>query len=333
MAEAISPASGRRYGVARVCRVWAVPCSSFHATRKPKPDSATQRPPARRGPEPAVSDEALLAAIRADLRRSPWTGEGHRKVWARLRTLDGIRVSRKRVLRLMRGHALLSPHRARRRTEAAHHRRIVTEAPNVMWPADATQITTVQDGKVWLFGVAEHWNAELLGWHVARRGTRFEAIQALGMAVRQQFGHLSAGAARGLALRHDHGSNFMADDFQKQAKFWGVSPSYAFVGEPETNGVIERLFRTLKEQAVHGRIFQTIEEVRDAVRAFVARYNAEWLIEKNGQRSPLDMRSTCAPHRRSKPSSAPRSATHCPRNRVRYRRKTRGTRMSSRPRR
>ncbi|HEX8568426.1 MAG TPA: IS3 family transposase [Caulobacteraceae bacterium] len=291
MAEAISPASGRRYGIARVCRAWAVPRSSFHAARRPKPDSVMPGPPACRGPKPAVSDEALLAAIRADLQRSPWTGEGYRKVWARLRTLDGVRVSRKRVLRLMREHALLSPHRAGPRPEAPHERRIITAAPNIMWATDATQITTVQDGKVWLFGVAEHWNAELLGWHVAKRGTRFEAIQAVGMAVRQQFGHLSAGAARGLALRHDHGSNFMADDFQKQVKFWGVSLSYAFVGEPQTNGVIERLFRTLKEQIVHGRIFQTIDEVRDAVRAFVARYNAEWLIEKNGQRSPLDMRA------------------------------------------
>jgi putative transposase len=78
----------------------------------------------------------------------------------------------------------------------------------------------------------------------------------------------------------------MACDFQRQIRFWGMSPSDAFAGEPETNGVIERLFRTLKEQIVHGRIFQTIEEVRDAVRAFVARYNAEWLVEKNGYRSP-----------------------------------------------
>ena len=56
--------------------------------------------------------------------------------------------------------------------------------------------------------------------------------------------------------------------------------------------MIERLFRTLKEQAIHGRIFQSIEDVRDAVRAFVARYNAEWLIEKNGYRSPAQMRAT-----------------------------------------
>jgi putative transposase len=247
--------------------------------------------PARRGPQPTVSDAALLAAIRADLARSPWTGEGHRKVWARLRAIDGIRVSRKRVLRLMRQHALLSPQRTRPRPEAAHDRHIVTDAPNVMWAIDATQITTVRDGKVWLFGVAEHWNAELLGWHVSQRGTRFEAVQAVGMATRQQFGHLAAGAARGIALRHEHASNFMADHFQKQIRFWGMAPSYAFVGEPETNGVIERLFRTLKEQIVHGRVFQTIDEVREAVRSFVARYNAEWLIEKNGHRSPLDMRA------------------------------------------
>jgi putative transposase len=294
MADATSPATGCRYGVARVCQAWEVPRSSFYAARPAAAAADGTKAgasPTRRGPKPAVSDADLLAAIRADLARSPWTGEGHRKVWARLRTLDGLRVSRKRVLRLMREHALLSPHRARARPETAHERHIVTEAPNVMWATDATQITTVQDGKVWLFGVVEHWNAELLGWHVAKHGTRYEAIQALGMAVRQRFGQLGAGAARGLALRHDHGSAFMADAFQKQIRFWGVAPSYAFVGEPETNGCIERLFRTLKEQVVHGRIFQTIDDVRDAVRAFVARYNAEWLIEKNGHRSPADMRA------------------------------------------
>src|SRR5215212_511780 len=113
MAEATSPATGRPYGVARVCRVWEVARSSFYAARQAGADGTepTARP-ARRGPKPAISDQDLLTAIRADLARSPWTGEGHRKVWARLRAVDGIRVSRKRVLRLMREHALLSPHRA-----------------------------------------------------------------------------------------------------------------------------------------------------------------------------------------------------------------------------
>jgi hypothetical protein len=118
MADTISPATGRRYGVARVCQVWEVPRSSFYAAQQAGATGAEPKPkpsPARRGPKPAISDENLLAAIRADLARSPWTGEGHRKVWARLRAMGCIRVSRKRVLRLMREHSLLSPHRARRR--------------------------------------------------------------------------------------------------------------------------------------------------------------------------------------------------------------------------
>ena len=83
-----------------------------------------------------------------------------------------------------------------------------------------------------------------------------------------------------------------SEHFDRQIRFWGITPSYAFVGEPETNGVIERFFRTLKEQIVHGRIYHTIDDVRAAIGSFIARYNAEWLIEKNGLRSPCAARAT-----------------------------------------
>lgn len=290
MADTVSHATGRRYGAERVCKVWGVPRSSYYATRLVDGDKPTSRSTGRRGPKPAVSDANLLAAIRADLERSPWSGEGHRKVWARLRVLDGLRAARKRVLRLMRENGLLSPHRARLRTDEEHDRRIITDAPDIMWAIDGTQIRTVADGNVCLFAVAEHWNAEALGWSVHKRGTHKQALDALSMAVQQQFGHLGKDAARGIRLRHDHGPCFIADDFQKQTKAWGLTPSYAFVGQPETNGVIERFFKTLKEQVVYGQIFQNIEEVRTAVRDFIARYNAEWLIEKNGYLSPHAMR-------------------------------------------
>jgi len=100
---------------------------------------------------------------------------------------------------------------------------------------------------------------------------------------------ISADASRGLALRHHHGRNFMAQHFHKQIKLRGITPSYVFVAVPATNGVIERFFRTVKEQVVHGRIYQTIAEVRDAVCRFVA----QWLIEKNAYRSLYDARAAC----------------------------------------
>ena len=57
-----------------------------------------------------MPDAALLTQIRATLTGSPFHGEGHRKVWARLR-LRGVRTSKRRVLRLMRNHDLLAPSR------------------------------------------------------------------------------------------------------------------------------------------------------------------------------------------------------------------------------
>ena len=80
------------------------------------------------------------------------------------------------------------------------------------------------------------------------------------------------------------------DHFTNQIKFWGIQPSYAFVAEPQTNGVAERFNRTLKEQIIHGRIYRNIAELRDAVRDFVELYNAQWIVEKNGYLSPAQAR-------------------------------------------
>ena len=167
MAAATSPATGQAYGVKRVCTIWDVARSSFYDAQRQDARSAG-RPAGRRGPRPAVSDADLLAAIRRDLDRSLWSGEGHRKVWARLRVIDGILVSRSRVLRIMRENSLLSPHRRPPRPATDHDGSIITEAPNVMWGADGAVIPTVEDGNVTLFIVAEHWNGEGLGWHVAK---------------------------------------------------------------------------------------------------------------------------------------------------------------------
>jgi putative transposase len=126
MSAATSPSTQRPYGVQRVCRIWAIPRSTFYGASRPA-DSAPARP---RGPKPPVDDESLLAAIRADLAASPFSGEGHRKVWARLHYGLGLPVGRNRVLRLMRDNQLLSPFRRPPRPANDHDGTILTEAPD-----------------------------------------------------------------------------------------------------------------------------------------------------------------------------------------------------------
>ena len=204
MSAATSPGTGLAYGLRRVCAAWGMARSSFYAMTSGQ--HAEQPPAKRRGPKPAISDQALLVAIEADLEASPWEGEGYRKVWARLRVCRDIRVARKRVLRLMRENNLLSPHRCRRRGGNPHDGEIITHAPNLMWGTDGVRVFTVDDGWGWIFTAVEHWNAECVGWHVCKRGDRFAALQPISMGLAGLYGSTAAGAARGLALRMDHGS-------------------------------------------------------------------------------------------------------------------------------
>jgi putative transposase len=87
---------------------------------------------------------------------------------------------------------------------------------------------------------------------------------------------VAAEVVRGLLLRIDQGSQYLSDHFVNQVRFWGLYPCFAFLEQPQTNGVVERFNRTLKEQTIYGKVFRNIEEVRRAVGKFVEGYNAEW---------------------------------------------------------
>lgn len=249
---------------------------------------------ARRGPKPKLSDTELLAAIRADLEASPFVGEGHRKVWARLRILGGIRVSKDRVCRLMRENGLLSPHRVPQGKPALHDGSIQTEAPNLMWGTDGIRTQTVEQGWVWVFSAVDHFDACCVGIHAVKTGNRFAAMQPIAQGLQAEFGATGANAGKGLKLRMDHGTQYTADDFLKPIEFWGIDKSFAFVAAPQTNGVAERFNRTLKEQAIHGRVFRNLAEVRQAVTEFRDRYNRHWRLEKLGFMSPLEVRQSYA---------------------------------------
>ena len=111
----------------------------------------------------------------------------------------------------MRENNLLSPHRCRRRGGNPHDGEIITHAPNLMWGTDGVRVFTVDDGWGWIFTAVEHWNAECVGWHVCKRGDRFAALQPISMGLAGLYGSTAAGAARGLALRMDHGSQYLSD--------------------------------------------------------------------------------------------------------------------------
>jgi transposase InsO family protein len=232
----------------------------------------------------------LAEHIRRHITGFGFHGEGYRKIWARLR-VAGVRASARRVRRVMREHGLLAPHRAGRTEVKAHDGTIVTDRVNEMWGTDMTQTITTTEGKAYVFVAVEHANSEIVGIHAARSANRFEALEPVRQGIHRCFGTIAPGVARGLKLRHDHGSNYMSRDFQDEIECLGIEASPSFVREPEGNGVAERFIRTLKENLLWVRVFDTVEELRQALQEFAHHYNENWLVARHGYQTPTQVRA------------------------------------------
>ena len=129
MSQTVSPSTGRAYGRRRTCRALGVPRSTLYAARA---RAQQGQAPRKRGPKTAWTDGELTAHIQDVLARSPFIGEGYRKVWARLRGA-GIRTSKGRVLRLMREAGLLAPTRVGQpHGPKAHDGTIIPDRPDAM---------------------------------------------------------------------------------------------------------------------------------------------------------------------------------------------------------
>ena len=287
MSKATSSSTGHRFGLARVARVWAVARATVYRHRDEAVVTAEHR---RRGPVGPCPDAELVEHIRGQILASRFHGEGYRKIWARLRAL-GIRTSERRVRRLMGANGLLAPHRAGCLKAKVHDGTIVTDRVDAMWGTDMTETVTVDDGVARVFVAVDHANSELVGVHAAKSGNRFEALEPIRQGVLRHFGAIGPGVAAGLKLRHDHGSNYMSDDFQSEIAFFGIESSPSFVREPEGNGVAERFIRTLKENLLWVRTFDTIEQLRTALHDFARRYNETWLVARHGYRTPAQVRA------------------------------------------
>jgi hypothetical protein len=83
----------------------------------------------------------------------------------------------------------------------------------------------------------------------------------------------------------------MADDVQTRIRARGAHDAALCLRRPAPDQRLRRAVLPHPEgELVHGRVYETIEDVREAVRAFIARTNAAWLVERTGHLSPPTLR-------------------------------------------
>jgi putative transposase len=259
-----------------MCRILGVSPSGYYAWVK-RPTSAR-----------AVMDAGLTAKIRAAHAASKGTYGAPR---LRIDLAEaGIRVSRKRVARLMRNLGLVGVSRRKstvttvrdgtRQAPDLVDRNFTADQPNMLWVADITYIPTWA-GFLYLAVVLDAFSRRIVGWSMATTLHKQVVLDALNMALWQR-------RPSGVIHHSDHGSQYTSIEFGKRCREAGVRPSMGSVGDAYDNAMAESFFATLECELLDRRRFKNQAEARMAVFEFIEGfYNPRRRHSSLGYLSPI----------------------------------------------
>ena len=189
---------------------------------------------------------------------------GYRRLWALLRFAEGIRVNRKAVYRVLRlkgwfvNQRVVTP---RPRVQGLKSR---AQRSNERWAMDLTHVPCGADGWGHLTAVIDCNDREITGFEFALLGRAKEAERALEEACLARFGTLRPTGLTPV-VRRDNGLIFQSRRFRAACRDYRLRQEFITPYTPEQNGIVERFFRSLKEECVWQHNFGNFAEARTAL--------------------------------------------------------------------
>jgi transposase InsO family protein len=233
-----------------------------------------------------TSSEVVLLRIREVLAREACAAWGVRKVWATLRR-EGLKVSRKRVHAIMRAHGLVL---ARDREPGESPRgHVVVPEPNRRVATDLTTVWTRRDGVVALVPTIDCGDrTAVIEVTTDQHGPAI--LASVERKLVEAFG-IPAHVPEGVELRTDHGPQYTGADCDALCTRWRVAHTYAPVGRPTGNAVVERFIRTLKEELIWLRDWHSADELRAAVATWLDHYHHHRPHQALNWQTPMERRA------------------------------------------
>lgn len=215
---------------------------------------------------------------------------GYRRLCVLLRKFHGQRVNRKAVYRVLKLKRWLVHQRTwtpRPRVKASVSR---AARSNERWAMDLTHIPVGRDGWGHLAAVIDCHDRAIIGHEFSLRGRAKEAEKAIEDACILRFGTLRPNGATPV-LRSDNGLIFQSRRFRAACRDYRLSQEFITPYTPEQNGMIERFFRSLKEECIWLHNFETFDEAKRAITAWIRFYNEERPHQSLGYLSPHEYRA------------------------------------------
>lgn len=246
------------------------------------------------GPGPRErSDQELSERIRHHHQQSRGT-YGAPRIQADLAELDGFKVGRNRITRLMRAQGLVGVHRRTGRKSLTAQDRMATappdlvgrdftaHAPNQTWTADITYVPTDQ-GWLYLAVVMDLFSRRIVGWAMAPHMRAGLVCDALAMAISARR------PGPGLVHHSDKGSQYTSLAFGRRCEEAGISPSTGRTGSCYDNAVTESFFASLETELIDRTRFVTRADAEREVFSYVEGFYNPWRRHSaNGQLSPAE---------------------------------------------
>jgi len=252
--------------VTLICDVFGISRQAYYAARRPKRPSKPASVAAKKPPWATTGE--LREAIHALVADNPaW---GVRKIWAALRR-QGLRASLKRIWSIMKADGLTMEPVAVRESPGRYGHVSVPES-NRRWGTDLTTCWTKDDGVVAVVPLIDYGDRVALACHVTKSQDADAVLSPVARVLEDQFGDPGR-VPPGLELRMDHGPQFTGSDCKDLCEDWGVEQSFAPVGRPTGNAIVERFIQTLKIELIWTRDWQSLEELQAAIDAWVIKYN------------------------------------------------------------
>jgi putative transposase len=175
-------------------------------------------------------------------------------------------VNRKRVQRLMREHRLLQPKRSEGRRRRPGYFQVTR--PDELWHLDMTSVWVPEHGWCYLNAAIDCCTREIVGWAIDVRCRAQEATAVIDRAILER-----AVAADELTLGTDNGTAFTSRAFRARLAEHGIAHRRGGYRDPESQAFIESWFGKLKQRCVWREEFETLDEARAVIGAYVDRYH------------------------------------------------------------
>lgn len=233
-------------------------------------------------------DSGLVERLRVLIAQHPTFG--YRRLWAMLRFGEGFVVNLKKIYRILKVMGWFVHQRVRTPRPRAQGWRSRTQHSNARWAMDVTHIPCGRDGWAHLCAVIDCHDREIVGYEYALRGRSNEAERALEDACIRRFGTLRPNGATPV-VRSDNGLIFQSKRFRRACRDYRLSQEFVTPYTPEQNGLIERFFRSLKEECVWQHNFDSFEASKAIVARWIDWYNTRRPHQALGYKSPAQFRA------------------------------------------